>query len=211
MLYFKALLEGWPSCRKPTRPRARRSTREAATRGWPALHAELAKVDPETAARLHPTDAQRIQRALEVFRLAGRPLSATARRGENSRSTAIRLRRRSACCLPTAASCTQRIAERFDAMLNSRAGRRSDDAAREVRAARSTCRRCAASATDRYGKSRTAWLPRAANCATAASTPPASWPSARSPGSGQHAATTDLRLAENGPPAIALIGKASRR
>ncbi|MBN8488315.1 MAG: tRNA (adenosine(37)-N6)-dimethylallyltransferase MiaA, partial [Burkholderiales bacterium] len=48
---------------------------EAAERGWPALHAELAAVDPATAARLHDTDAQRIQRALEVWRQTGRPLS----------------------------------------------------------------------------------------------------------------------------------------
>src|SRR5690606_29543865 len=44
--------------------------------GWPALHARLAAVDPATAARLAPGDSQRIQRALEVFELTGRPLSA---------------------------------------------------------------------------------------------------------------------------------------
>jgi tRNA dimethylallyltransferase len=48
---------------------------EAAARGWPALHAELAQVDPVTAARLAPLDAQRIQRALEVWRISGQPLS----------------------------------------------------------------------------------------------------------------------------------------
>ena len=48
---------------------------EAAAHGWPALHAELAQVDPVTAQRLEPNDAQRIQRALEVWQLTGRPLS----------------------------------------------------------------------------------------------------------------------------------------
>ena len=48
---------------------------EAAQRGWPALHAELAKVDPTTAQRLAPADSQRIQRALEVYRVSGLPLS----------------------------------------------------------------------------------------------------------------------------------------
>jgi tRNA dimethylallyltransferase len=48
----------------------------AAVEGWPALHAELAKVDPPTAARLAPNDAQRIQRGLEVWLATGRPLSA---------------------------------------------------------------------------------------------------------------------------------------
>jgi tRNA dimethylallyltransferase len=49
---------------------------EAMRDGWPALHARLAVVDPETAARLAPNDSQRIQRALEVFMLSGRALSA---------------------------------------------------------------------------------------------------------------------------------------
>ena len=59
---------------------ARRARRRRPRRdGWPALHAELARVDPATAARLAPNDSQRIQRALEVCRLSGRPLSALAR------------------------------------------------------------------------------------------------------------------------------------
>jgi tRNA dimethylallyltransferase len=58
---------------------------EAAERGWPALHAELAKVDAPTAARLKPTDSQRIQRALEVFRLSGRPMSALLSRQKQER------------------------------------------------------------------------------------------------------------------------------
>jgi tRNA dimethylallyltransferase len=75
MLYFKSLTEGLSAL-----PRANAAVREeldqrAAHGGWPALHAELARVDPVTAARLAPTDAQRIQRALEVYRTTGRPIS----------------------------------------------------------------------------------------------------------------------------------------
>ncbi len=76
MLYFKALREGLSNL-----PQADAAVRaaieaEAKAQGWPALHAELARVDAHTAARLKPTDAQRIQRALEVFRISGKPLSA---------------------------------------------------------------------------------------------------------------------------------------
>ena len=75
MLYFKALFDGLDAM--PASDPALRAALddEAARLGWPALHAELARVDPVTAARLAPTDAQRIQRALEVWRASGRPLS----------------------------------------------------------------------------------------------------------------------------------------
>ena len=75
MLYFKALREGLDTM-PAADPALRQALDERAAReGWPALHAELARVDPATAARLPPTDAQRIQRALEVHALSGRPLS----------------------------------------------------------------------------------------------------------------------------------------
>jgi tRNA dimethylallyltransferase len=85
MLYFKALFDGLD-----TMPPADADTRaaldaEAAQRGWPALHAELARVDAVTAARLPVGDTQRIQRALEVFRLTGRPLSSFHARAEQAR------------------------------------------------------------------------------------------------------------------------------
>ncbi|MDR0247980.1 MAG: tRNA (adenosine(37)-N6)-dimethylallyltransferase MiaA [Burkholderiales bacterium] len=75
MLYFKALLEGLSEL--PVADEKIRAELDAwATRdGWPVLHTELGRVDPVTAARLKPTDAQRIQRALEVWRLTGVPLS----------------------------------------------------------------------------------------------------------------------------------------
>ncbi len=76
MLYLKALTEGIDTL--PAADPALRAALDAraAAEGWPALHAELARVDPVTAARLPPGDTQRIQRALEVWQLSGRPLSA---------------------------------------------------------------------------------------------------------------------------------------
>ena len=75
MLYFKVLLEGLstlPSADPGTRAMVEQ---RAASEGWPALHAELARIDPVVAARVHPSDAQRIQRALEVYLTTGSPLS----------------------------------------------------------------------------------------------------------------------------------------
>ncbi|MEW6694329.1 MAG: tRNA (adenosine(37)-N6)-dimethylallyltransferase MiaA [Pseudomonadota bacterium] len=80
MLYFKALFDGLDEL-PPAQPALRAAIEaEARARGWPALHAELARVDPATAKRLPPTDAQRIGRALEVWRATGQPLSALQRR-----------------------------------------------------------------------------------------------------------------------------------
>lgn len=76
MLYFKALFEGLAAMPPADAALRAELEREAAHAGWPALHRQLAEVDPATAARLAPNDAQRIQRALEVFRLTGQPLSA---------------------------------------------------------------------------------------------------------------------------------------
>lgn len=76
MLYFNALQHGLHDL-----PRADAQVRqvleaEAAELGWPAMHAELARIDPPTAARLSPNDSQRIGRALEIFRISQRPMSA---------------------------------------------------------------------------------------------------------------------------------------
>ncbi|MGN6513149.1 MAG: tRNA (adenosine(37)-N6)-dimethylallyltransferase MiaA, partial [Lysobacteraceae bacterium] len=78
-LYFRALFEGLSPMPEADPAVRAQLAREAAERGWPALHAELARVDPEAAARIHPTDPQRIQRALEVHRASGRPISAWQR------------------------------------------------------------------------------------------------------------------------------------
>lgn len=76
MLYFKTLLEGLSEL--PEADPAIRMVIDtmAGESGWPALHQQLQRVDPETAARLEPNDSQRIQRALEVFYITERPLSA---------------------------------------------------------------------------------------------------------------------------------------
>jgi tRNA dimethylallyltransferase len=76
MLYFKALREGLDAMPGADPGLRAAIDSEAARHGWPALHAELARVDAATAARLAATDSQRIQRALEVWRLTGKPLSA---------------------------------------------------------------------------------------------------------------------------------------
>ena len=75
MLYFRALTKGLADL-PAAQPKLRAEMdARAAKVGWPALHAELAKVDPAAAARIEPNDAQRIQRALEVHRHTGKPLS----------------------------------------------------------------------------------------------------------------------------------------
>ena len=75
MLYFKALREGLsPLPQADAALRAELDT-EIAQHGIEHLHARLAEVDPETAARLHATDTQRIQRAMEIYRLSGQPMS----------------------------------------------------------------------------------------------------------------------------------------
>ena len=84
MLYFKALRDGLDAM--PAADPALRAQLDARAEaeGWPALHAELAQTDPPTAARLAPHDAQRIQRALEVWLTTGTPLSAFHARGATS-------------------------------------------------------------------------------------------------------------------------------
>ncbi len=116
MLYFKALFEGLDPM-PPADPEVRAQLEaEAAQHGWPALHAALAQVDPVTAARLAPLDAQRIQRALEVFRVSGQPLSSfhaqkPAAAGAAPPAPLLSLEPQDRGWLHA------RIAERFDAML----------------------------------------------------------------------------------------------
>lgn len=75
MLYFKALLDGLAEM-PTTAPEVRAQVElEAAKKGWPAMHAELAAIDPITAAELHPNHSQRISRALEVYRSGGKTMS----------------------------------------------------------------------------------------------------------------------------------------
>jgi len=113
MLYVKALIEGLDDL--PLADPAVRADieEEAHDRGWPALHAELALVDPPTAQRLPPHDSQRIARALEVWRITGKPLSSffgTARVA-GPRVALLSLEPQDRKWLH------QRIEQRFDAML----------------------------------------------------------------------------------------------
>ena len=113
MLYFKALIDGLDEI--PASPPALRERLQERARagGWPALHEELARVDPVTAARLAPNDAQRIGRALEVWQASGRPLSSFH---AQPRPTAVELPLLS--LEPASRGWLHaRIAERFDAML----------------------------------------------------------------------------------------------
>lgn len=113
MLYFKALFDGLSTLPQADAELRAAIDAEALERGWPAMHAELAALDPETGARLAPNDSQRIQRALEVIRLTGRPLSAlhAASRDEGVDWPLFSLE-------PTdRAWLHERLAQRFDQML----------------------------------------------------------------------------------------------
>ena len=115
MLYFRSLLQGLAEL--PPADAALRAAidAEAAASGWPALHAKLAVLDPVTAARLHPTDSQRLQRALEICQLSGRPMSALLAESEHQKPAYDFL---SIGLLPSDRAVLHgRIAERFDAML----------------------------------------------------------------------------------------------
>ncbi len=74
-LYFRALLQGLSPMPEADPAMRAAISAEAGAVGWPALHAQLARVDPAAARRIHATDPQRIQRALEVYRLTGKPIS----------------------------------------------------------------------------------------------------------------------------------------
>lgn len=117
MLYFKGLVDGLDDLPKGD-PQLRAALDEEAARiGWPAMHARLRELDPATAERLAPNDAQRINRALEIIELSGQPMSSL-------------LARRAKPVLPfdlvsfgleteDRAVLHRRIAQRFDAMLGS--------------------------------------------------------------------------------------------
>ena len=125
MLYLKALRDGLDDM--PHADLALRADIElqAARVGWPALHAELALVDPVTAARLAPADSQRISRALEVYRASGKPLSSfhttkniAAHEGSTLAAGQIGSNNLLISLEPLdRAWLHQRIAQRFDAML----------------------------------------------------------------------------------------------
>lgn len=118
MLYVKALREGIDAMPAADPAIRARLDARAAAEGWPALHAELARVDAPTAARLKPRDAQRIQRALEVFEATGRPLSSFHGAATAAPAAAAAQDLPLITLEPAArAWLHERIAQRFDAML----------------------------------------------------------------------------------------------
>jgi len=115
MLYFKALREGLSELPASDPEIRAQIDSEAADRGWPAMHAKLAEVDPQTAARLKPNDAQRIQRALEVYAASGKPMS---RQLGRKKAAAPPFRLIELALLPSdRGALHRRIENRFDAML----------------------------------------------------------------------------------------------
>ncbi len=118
MLYLKALRDGIDDL--PTaQPELRAEIEQQAhALGWPAMHAELAKVDAITAARLPPNDAQRISRALEVWRVSGKALSQWFAEGEDTRAAQPALHMPLLSLEPVNRAWLHgRIAQRFDTML----------------------------------------------------------------------------------------------
>jgi tRNA dimethylallyltransferase len=116
MLYFKALQDGLSGL-----PEANPEVRavldaEAAQIGWPAMHAKLAQIDPETAARLQPADAQRIERALEVYRITGKTMTVLHQESIGER---LPYRLLKIALVPSDRKVLhERIALRFDQMLS---------------------------------------------------------------------------------------------
>ena len=115
MLYFKGLADGLDDLPGADAALRVQLEADAAAIGWPAMHARLAELDPPTAARLAPNDAQRIGRALEIIALSGQPMSALLARREK---TVLPFRLQSFALEPSdRAVLHARIAARFDAML----------------------------------------------------------------------------------------------
>lgn len=129
MLYFKGLQTGLDNL-PPANPQIRAEIDEAAAiEGWPALHEKLARLDPETAMRLKPNDAQRIQRALEIIELTQTPLSRLHTGKQNAEPSFTLM---PIALEPSERSMLhQRIAARFDSMLE------NDHLIEEVRQLRS--------------------------------------------------------------------------
>ncbi len=141
MLYFKALIEGIDDLPAADLTVRAEIEHEAQSLGWPALHANLALVDPVTAGRLSPNDSQRISRALEVYRATGKPLSSYFKQPQNVNAALVQATASLGCepifqliaLEPTdRAWLHTRIAERFDAML-------ANGLVDEVRALKSRC------------------------------------------------------------------------
>jgi len=114
MLYYRALVQGLDALPAANADIRKDIAEEAAERGWAALHADLAAVDPVAAKRIPPRDAQRIQRALEVWRLTGQAISAL----QSGKPPMLPFEVQAFALVPEDRDALNRaIAERFDAML----------------------------------------------------------------------------------------------
>lgn len=115
MLYFKALQGGLSNLPQADVAIRARLDAEAASQGWPVMHAKLAKIDAESAARLKPTDSQRIQRALEVWEITGKSMSTLFKESVNEK---LPYRLLKIALIPSdRGALHQCIAARFDIML----------------------------------------------------------------------------------------------
>jgi tRNA dimethylallyltransferase len=114
MLYYRALAGGLDVLPQADPTVRAEIDAEAAERGWPALHTELSRVDPQIARRIAAGDTQRIQRALEVWRLTGKPLSTL----QGMARAALPFSLKAFALVPAEREALhERIARRFDAML----------------------------------------------------------------------------------------------
>ena len=117
MLYVKALLEPLTPLPESNAEIRTQIDQEANQLGWPALHAQLATIDPTTAARLEPNDAQRINRALEIYRISGKPMSQWL--SEDTREHALSFQPILTALIPEPrAVLHERINQRFIQMLD---------------------------------------------------------------------------------------------
>ncbi|NQX90318.1 MAG: tRNA (adenosine(37)-N6)-dimethylallyltransferase MiaA [Halioglobus sp.] len=121
MLYFKAFLEGLAEMPPADLALRQAIEAEAAALGWPSIHQQLLRVDPEAASRIHPQHSQRLSRALEVYRASGKTLTEWQRDGAGGRQGAAAYCRvvQIAICPADRAVLHRRIERRFAAMMAS--------------------------------------------------------------------------------------------
>lgn len=121
MLYFRALLDGLAEMPAADANVRAQIESEAEIFGWPHIHAQLAQVDPETAAEIHPNHSQRVSRALEVYRVSGKTMAQLRQLQHTSSAQQTFCERYNVCQIAIAprdrAILHQRIAVRFAKML----------------------------------------------------------------------------------------------
>ena len=121
MLYFRALLDGLADMPEADAEVRAQIEREAAEFGWPYVHAQLAAVDPQTAAEIHPNHSQRLSRALEVYRVSGKTMSQLRERQHSQAGVGAFSERYNLCQLAIAprdrSVLHKRIELRFEKML----------------------------------------------------------------------------------------------